>query len=508
MSQSYQPAFEPQSSQSAADQERDEATELADQDKARALSHTMIDQELGASEAQSDVVAGNPYAGQMLRYGSSGAAVEYLQGRLNAHAGAGLAVDGVFGALTRAAVVKYQMSAQLSADGIVGPQTWGALGAGPVAKGDKKPDETEAPPTGDKEQPPDTTETPPVGSKAQPPDTGQFDEIYQQLTDPQLAATSLGPLLAQLAAAMGAPPALAGPAQQFSDQSEQFPPEYRAAEFSKAVASVSSSLIAFQTAVYPTGPGVRFQGPPQSIEEAHMRLRSQLTGDDKLLHPDETKYIYHYMKVMGLGAAMSAWQGAAAADQQLDPIRASIVSVALGQIGLVEARLSSGQTEPVGGSEVTLRKGAHRLLEYISMAAPDHASTEQQRRDILDVKVPIGKAGGNRVPSWCGIFALWVQNTAGNDGGVWPGPWVGPVIGPGKLQFRAANEEPLPGDVAYMHADQHHGTVVEVKGDTVITLEGNVGMISGIMMRSRSKGEWAGFARAVPREQEQANKGD
>ncbi len=36
-------------------------------------------------------------------------------------------VDGIFGVLTESAVRAFQTWAQTTADGIVGPQTWGAL---------------------------------------------------------------------------------------------------------------------------------------------------------------------------------------------------------------------------------------------------------------------------------------------------------------------------------------------------------------------------------------------
>jgi len=39
-----------------------------------------------------------------------------------------LRVDGIFGPLTRNAVVDYQVWNWLQVDGIVGPQTWGSLG--------------------------------------------------------------------------------------------------------------------------------------------------------------------------------------------------------------------------------------------------------------------------------------------------------------------------------------------------------------------------------------------
>jgi hypothetical protein len=59
-----------------------------------------------------------------LRMGSTGDAVKTLQRRL------GVGVDGVFGDATLRAVIVFQTSVNLIADGIVGPQTWAALDAG------------------------------------------------------------------------------------------------------------------------------------------------------------------------------------------------------------------------------------------------------------------------------------------------------------------------------------------------------------------------------------------
>ncbi|MBF4462822.1 MULTISPECIES: peptidoglycan-binding protein [unclassified Rathayibacter] len=70
--------------------------------------------------------------------GSSGDAVSAVQTQVNAN-GASVAVDGVFGDATTAAVKSFQSSAGLTADGIVGPATWKALIAGG----------TTAPPSGD-----------------------------------------------------------------------------------------------------------------------------------------------------------------------------------------------------------------------------------------------------------------------------------------------------------------------------------------------------------------------
>ena len=59
-----------------------------------------------------------------LRRGDRGNNVKALQVTLN-YRGAGLTVDGDFGPMTEARVIDFQQSSrQLSADGIVGPQTW------------------------------------------------------------------------------------------------------------------------------------------------------------------------------------------------------------------------------------------------------------------------------------------------------------------------------------------------------------------------------------------------
>ncbi|HEY7417159.1 MAG TPA: peptidoglycan-binding protein [Ktedonobacteraceae bacterium] len=58
--------------------------------------------------------------------GSSGAAVVALQRQLNMH-GASLTTDGAFGALTKAALVKFQTSKKLTANGVANAQTWLSL---------------------------------------------------------------------------------------------------------------------------------------------------------------------------------------------------------------------------------------------------------------------------------------------------------------------------------------------------------------------------------------------
>lgn len=63
---------------------------------------------------------------QMLRQGSTGGAVKIAQGVLNGK-GYPLIGDGIFGPATDAAVRRFQSDNGLAVDGIIGPQTWGAL---------------------------------------------------------------------------------------------------------------------------------------------------------------------------------------------------------------------------------------------------------------------------------------------------------------------------------------------------------------------------------------------
>lgn len=58
----------------------------------------------------------------VVRYGSTGAAVKTVQGKLK------IAVDGNFGPQTRSAVKGFQQARGMQQDGIVGPLTWKALG--------------------------------------------------------------------------------------------------------------------------------------------------------------------------------------------------------------------------------------------------------------------------------------------------------------------------------------------------------------------------------------------
>ncbi len=85
---------------------------------------------VGNGAVQRAIAGGQP----TLRIGSRVAAVRALQEALVA-AGASLGVDGIFGAQTQAAVMAFQRAAGVSADGVVGPMTWGRFDSGGVRIG-------------------------------------------------------------------------------------------------------------------------------------------------------------------------------------------------------------------------------------------------------------------------------------------------------------------------------------------------------------------------------------
>lgn len=70
---------------------------------------------------------------QSLRAGDFGAEVEALQRALARHGFSPGDLDGSFGPTTRAAVVRFQRAKGLEADGVVGANTWRALGGAVVA---------------------------------------------------------------------------------------------------------------------------------------------------------------------------------------------------------------------------------------------------------------------------------------------------------------------------------------------------------------------------------------
>lgn len=97
---------------------------------------------VAAIQPASASVASTTFPWPVERIGSRGpnvAAIQYLM-RAFSSANAGLAVDGVYGTRTAAAVRGYQSAKRLTVDGVVGPQTWASLASTfVVAKGARGP---------------------------------------------------------------------------------------------------------------------------------------------------------------------------------------------------------------------------------------------------------------------------------------------------------------------------------------------------------------------------------
>ena len=74
-------------------------------------------------------VGGHNACPAQIQNGSTGPSVGVLQSDLNYDINAKLTVDWQFGPLTEAAVKNFQAAKHITVDGIVGPQTWTALGA-------------------------------------------------------------------------------------------------------------------------------------------------------------------------------------------------------------------------------------------------------------------------------------------------------------------------------------------------------------------------------------------
>lgn len=84
----------------------------------------------GAAPAAAVVPVASPLSGPLptLSQGARGAAVATLQQALASNGFDAGGVDGDFGPTTHSAVIRFQQAHGLSVDGVVGPQTWGALG--------------------------------------------------------------------------------------------------------------------------------------------------------------------------------------------------------------------------------------------------------------------------------------------------------------------------------------------------------------------------------------------
>jgi hypothetical protein len=98
-------------------------------------------------------------------------------------------------------------------------------------------------------------------------------------------------------------------------------------------------------------------------------------------------------------------------------------------------------------------------------------------------------------PYWCGIFALWALHKAGFACDV---KWD-LRTGRGFLHRLRTTTDPKPGDMAYLHAYQHHAIVERVTPDGMVhTIDGNTMPDSRVARRVRPKNEFAFFYDTTP----------
>lgn len=111
------------------------------------------------------------------------------------------------------------------------------------------------------------------------------------------------------------------------------------------------------------------------------------------------------------------------------------------------------------------------------------------------------------IPSWCGIFALYVLRVSGLRLSDWPLKWsIGSVQPKDEFRLLGASEAPLPGDLGIKLRSNgavinHHFVVVAAGGDTVSSVDGNVGGRQEIQSRSYGRTEirdsGGGFLRPI-----------
>ena len=168
------------------------------------------------------------------------------------------------------------------------------------------------------------------------------------------------------------------------------------------------------------------------------------------------------------------------ADDPNQSTRDSIVSTAQSYLGTVHAK-KPGDADETGKH---VRTGWETLLQFFQTAAPGIWSDDV-------VKYYTGHEEGV-LPSWCGIFATYCLLTAGASVGTWQMGTGISGVGGVKQTF-----DPKPGDVGYVHDNQHHCIITAVDGDTIYSVDGNSGMDSEIITHTRGRHDFEGFFTAL-----------
>ncbi len=454
----------------------------------KAQSSAVASQTRGAGEAAGSAPAGGGAAAAftgyvqqqmgdrpVVRLGSRGPWVQSLQQALNGQ-GESLDADGIFGPMTRAAVVRFQQARTLSPDGIVGPITWGALDAP-----GRKPKKDDPP------QPGGQTEGALTLVERKSLAEGYSGFIGEVAQAHPAAATALAPAVQQTATllALGKDPEDQAMADVLTVIAVGLPPALEATPTAPPPAPVQHDCLdALHRWVSQAFSG----GPPPKITAYLGRIENMRA---------------FYGSLAGKDAGMPVQSGPADAYASG---RAAMAGLALGEVGKVKAKAPLTDQDEQGKPA---RPGWRDLKKYFDTAFGGEYANQPLLRHPVDGNVPQKKdEQGNWVyeyktdvlPHWCGIFATWAAKTAGLPIGNW-------AVGTGVSSSLQNTKIPQVGDVAYRNSMQHHAVVVWVQphdpatlGPTghrslqVRTVDGNSGTQSEVTGPNTSTvGDWATF---------------
>jgi hypothetical protein len=415
-----------------------------------------------------------PASRPMLTQGAQGPTVATLQTLLGA-LGESLAVDGIFGPLTRGAVVRFQSAHALAPDGIVGPLTWSALdrdGAGRPPGPDEPGPEADTPgpeadtPGPEAHSPP--TEVPPGGT---PPGSN----LVPGTLTPDRVAHAIAENRKVQQRKQAAQPLFIHRVRHHLHLSVEH--EQGKLFVGLVDERLVQAIALFQTSRFLLGlfeepSGILTERTVQMLEaeglnskdSTHGATRDQL--DAAIIQGDETLLRERAKLEKSLGDTSAEGRG--------------IAGLAASQVGMVNT-LDRGDGAKFGWQ---------RIRRFYEVALPGGAAFVAQQEQHL--------RGANRtVPgtfSWCGIFAVWaVRSVTGR--GHWDAS--GSASGGEQGYTRHANatiDQAQPGDIIRFTGSLAHRSVLESlersdgKVVAVNTIDG-MQDLQGVTRRTRGLGE-------------------
>ncbi|MEO1417727.1 MAG: peptidoglycan-binding domain-containing protein [Bacteroidota bacterium] len=410
-----------------------------------------------------------------LQMGAIGPAVHMLQKGLN-YAGMTplLKTDSIFGPKTRQNVYSFQQQEELQVDGLVGNQTWGTLQQTVTGGGTSAPDN-------------------PLGT--------QTNDTFGKILDPSHAIQTFEEVLGLtqqfFLQIVTTPPGqvMIGEAlsKMFTDDPSQFGKFLLLpGELSLIVESLDILLRAAQMRKKELN-----QLPPKHESDHFGNLRDRIVAL-RTYYQDQ----------------LDKQQSGGTTDK---PLAQRVVSIALSQVGTVEAGSEyaipgkhGGMSSPSNVPGIPfkwntglVRKGYQRIGQFFSTATGNAnyskpGSTIERLQVKHRVSGPDSRSTSGKssdvLPSWCGIYLFWVLRSAGLAINDWD-------VRKGNSQFKkgfttftpGSGTSPQPGDIGNITNRNHYFLVVKVEGDKLWTVDANspsassTGFLSGKVIFNKSK---------------------